>query len=155
MADNIPGFDTTEEPGIGAEFDPSKFLGGEANGTPPPKRPAGAPRATPLEKKLEKFYSGIGLAVYPFDQHCGQVVISNAGNMAASLDMLAKQNPKVRKVLEQMMETSAYGLVLAAHAPVVFAIVAHHNPRVQELVERMGERFDPNQIPDVIPDGFA
>lgn len=140
MVDTAPKFDVAEEPGFGDEFNPGKFLGDTTAGKKE-ARPAGAPRATALEKKLEKFYGGIGLAVYGFDQQCGTVIIANATNMAASLDVLAKQNPEVRKVLERLMETSAYGLVLAAHAPVIFAIASHHVPRVREMAETMAERM--------------
>lgn len=150
MAEPTGGFDTTEEPAFEELTD--RFLGSDTQPASEKKKPTGV-RSTPLEKKLEKFYGGIGMAVFGFDQHCGQVIISNAGSMAASLDQLAKQNPEVRKLLERLMETSAYGLVIAAHAPVVFAIALHHSPKMQELTENVGARMAAKASPD-FPNGI-
>lgn len=99
---------------------------------PIPALPRGGLRAS-----LENWYTGIGIAVMPFDAHCGTIIIDNAAACAKSMDELAKTNPAVRRVLIKMVAASAMGAVFAAHAPIVMAIAMHHVPALRERQEKM------------------
>lgn len=99
---------------------------------PVPTMPRGGLRAS-----LENFYTGIGIAVMPFDPHCANVIIENAEQCAKTMDELAKTNPAVRRVLLKLIATSALGAVMTAHAPIVMAIMMHHVPALRERQEKM------------------
>jgi hypothetical protein len=68
----------------------------------------------------------------PFDQICGGSVIQQAPACAKSLDELAYQNEAVRRALVAILETSAWGAVIAAHLPIMIAVMMHHSPAMQE-----------------------
>lgn len=93
----------------------------------PPK-----PKAGTLVKPLTDFYTSIGTMMLPFDQPCAMAVINNATECAESLENLARENPKVRRALLAMVETSVWGQVIAAHAPIMLAIAMHHVPAVRD-----------------------
>jgi len=99
---------------------------------PMPAMPRGGLRAS-----LENWYTGIGMAVMPFDPHCGGIIIDNAAACAKSMDEYAKVNPAVRRLLLQLVAVSAFGAVAAAHAPIVVAILMHHVPALRERQEKM------------------
>jgi hypothetical protein len=42
-------------------------------------------------------------------------------------------------VLYSLIQTSQWGLVVAAHAPILFAIAMHHVPAMQRSMALMGE----------------
>ncbi len=86
------------------------------------------PKAGVLKESLTGLYAGIGMMLMPFDAHCGSAVIEAADTCAGSLEDLAKTNPAVRKALMTLVKTSAWGTVIAAHAPLIMAIMAHHGP---------------------------
>lgn len=103
---------------------------------PVPAMPRGG-----LKSALTQMYTGIGMAVMPFDPACGRVVIENAESCAAALDELAKTNPAVRRVLLSLVTTSAWGAVIMAHAPILMAVAMHHVPALREKQEKMVGEF--------------
>jgi hypothetical protein len=104
----------------------------ERKARPVPAMPRGG-----LKPALAQMYTGIGMAVMPFDPACGRVVIENAESCAAALDELAKTNPAVRRVLLSLVTTSAWGAVIMAHAPILMAVAMHHVPALREKQEKM------------------
>lgn len=82
-------------------------------------------------KDLEELYSTLGLLLLPLDAECGMAVIEAAPKCAESLNALAAKNPAVRRVLVAITQTSAWGGVIAAHAPLILAISIHHVPAVR------------------------
>lgn len=107
-------------------------------------RRTAAPKLMPkggLKPALAQMYTGIGMAVMPFDPACGRVIIENAGSCAESLDELAKTNPAVRNLLISLVTTSAWGAVIMAHAPILMAIAMHHVPALRERQEKMVGEF--------------
>lgn len=102
----------------------------------PPKPMPPAPRGG-LKAALEKWYMGIGITLMPFDPHCGKTIIDNAESCAEAMDDWARTNPKIRRVLLQMVNASAVGAVLTAHAPILMAVMTHHIPAIREKQERM------------------
>lgn len=97
--------------------------------------PPTEPKATPKEKPghfvgpLTEFYATIGTMIVPFDQVCGTMVVRQAEECATSLDRLAQENAAVRRALKSVLTTGAWGAVIAAHAPLLFVVAAHHGPK--------------------------
>jgi hypothetical protein len=77
---------------------------------------------------LMGMYTMLGVAITPFDSHCGPIVISQAEPCARSLDDLAEKNEQVRKALRSLTQASALGNVIMAHAPILIAVASHHMP---------------------------
>lgn len=91
--------------------------------TIPPK-----PREGSLQKQLEQFYGGIGLIIAPFDMVCGTAIINQAPECAKAMEEWARENPRVRALIMQASELGTVGKVVAAHLPIIAAIMAHHTP---------------------------
>jgi hypothetical protein len=89
----------------------------------PPK-----PREGSLVKPLTDLYTTVGLTLAPFDPVCSTAVLTNAEECARRLEMLARENESVRRVILAMVQTSAWGGVLAAHLPIIAMIMTHHGP---------------------------
>lgn len=103
------------------------------------KAPASRPKKGAFTEPLTEMYGFVGMAIFMRDQHCGTVVMENAEKCAEALDELAYQNESVRRVLDKLTTTSAFGAVVLAHAPIIAAIAAHHGggrlPFVPRVVE--------------------
>ncbi len=112
----------------------------------PPKRERTARKPVTIPKRkgqfvapLTQMYGTVGILLMPVDPVCAQAIVANAEACAKALDNLAYQNDAVRRVLYSLVQTSAIGVVIAAHAPILFAIAVHHVPAVQRGMERMGQ----------------
>lgn len=115
---------------------------------PDPDKPKKGPKAkaekkvTPpyrqgmFVKPLTQMYAMGGAALLPFDQKCGTVIMQSAETCAQSLDTLAKTNPAIRRALSTLLETGAWGAVIAAHAPIIIAVSTHHVPIVQSVLAK-------------------
>lgn len=125
VADVPPG-DVEGDEAAAARENISATLGKAKRPAPPPDK--SKPRQGKIAKNLSKLYGTVGATVYPFDQQCGQTILENADRMADSLEALANENAAVKRVLEKLAETSAWGTVFAAHAPVLLAVSMHHGP---------------------------
>lgn len=93
------------------------------------------PSNTMLRKGLEKMYANMGTMIFIVDPMVGTTILNQSAACAASLDELAKTNPKVRAALMRMMETNAYGAVLAAHLPIAVAIATKYVPELRRGYE--------------------
>lgn len=87
-----------------------------------------------ISEGIAQFYGFIGMSVGMIDPHCGGIIVQNAQPMANSLEEAAKTSPALRKFLEGLVTTSVWGQVMAAHAPVLTAIAAHHVPAIRDRV---------------------
>lgn len=107
-------------------------------------------RGTALKTSLTKMYESIGLGIGMLgDQHCGTIIIDSAPNMAEAMDQWARENPRVKKALEKMLEGTAITAVIAAHAPIGIAIYSHHvAPAIAARRERNAaqEEPEPNNV---------
>jgi len=92
----------------------------------PPK-----PRPGTLVKPLTDLYTSVGTMLIPFDQPCGMAIVNCAEDCARALENLARENPAVRRALLRLVETSVWGQVIAAHAPIFVTVAMHHNPAVR------------------------
>ena len=97
----------------------------------PPK-----PRPGTLVKPLTDLYTSIGTMMAPFDQPCGMAIVANAEPCAIAMENLARENPAVRRALLAMVETSIWGQVIAAHAPILVTVFMHHNPKLRDAMHQ-------------------
>jgi hypothetical protein len=91
----------------------------------------------------------------PFDQPCGTVIINSAEDCARSLDSLARENPKVRRALMAMVETSVWGQVIAAHLPIITAIAMHHVGPVKNAMQGVPIVTMPQPRPNAAANGHG
>lgn len=91
----------------------------------PPR--AKAPRATSLEYRLTEF---LGMASIPFalqgDMYCAHILATRTPELAKNLSALADENPGIKRVLNKMMEGSAWGGVALSVVAIVVPIAQHH-----------------------------
>lgn len=90
-----------------------------------------------LVKPLTGVYEMVGGFIILADPDCGTAVINSAEDCAKSLDELARTNPKVRKVLMRMIESSTVTKVIIAHLPILLAVMAHHFPNALKYVAQI------------------
>lgn len=83
-----------------------------------------------LTKPLMAFYGMVGMGIGAYDPTCGAAIVANGEACAVALDELARQNDAVRRVILAMTHTTAWGAVIAAHAPIMVVIANHHVPEV-------------------------
>lgn len=136
---SLPPFETPEptSPG-GGKGRGKRGRAREPRPTPPKPRPGS------LVKPLTELYEGIGGALVLFDPVCGTAVIESAPKCAEAVENLARENEAVRRVISRMLETSAWGGVLIAHAPIILAVAAHHGPReVAQVVSPLAATMAP------------
>jgi hypothetical protein len=91
-----------------------------------PKRPVSRAKKGAFTEHLMGLYGMAGVAVAMRDEHCGTAILENAEKCAEALDELAYQNESVRRVLDTLVATTAFGQVVMAHAPIIIAIASHH-----------------------------
>lgn len=94
-----------------------------------PKKPVPPMPRRGLKKPLADIYTTLGTLWFPFDPVCGNAVIESADQCAEALETLARENEAVRRVLIMLCETSAWGMVITAHLPILMAVTAHHMPQ--------------------------
>lgn len=105
-----------------------------------PGEPRTKRRNTQLKTGLTTLYAGVGTMVFTFDQQVGQVILQNAENCAESLDQLARENPKVKRALEGIMETSAWSGVIMAHLPIAVMIGTKYVPYLRDQYNGLYEQ---------------
>lgn len=129
---------------------PAKKSFREMLGFPPKKAKVKAPKVrkpTPpmpkggIAQGIGNMYTGLGLGIGMVDPHCGMVIVENAETCAEAWEELAKKNPKVRRALLMLLETSDVTKIVIAHAPIMMALATHHVPFVQTMVADTGTKF--------------
>lgn len=133
--------------------DPSKFMDLGSFGSDDDDRPretARRYRKGLFVAPLTDIYTTVGMMITPFDAECGMAVITSAQSCAESLDKLAQNNDAVKRALFSIIETSTIGAVIAAHIPIILAIVSHHVPGIKNkmgsIMGKMNE--EPKGHPD-------
>jgi hypothetical protein len=99
------------------------------------------PRKGSLVKPLTKTYASVGMLLLPFDEVCGQTLINSAEQCAIALDDLAQTNDTIARVLVALVETSAWGAVIAAHLPLLMVVASHHVPAFSKVQETVMEKL--------------
>lgn len=100
---------------------------------PPPPRPKRKPTAVQLNGKLEDFFGGVALAVMALgDDHCANILATQAKPLAEAYARLAERNDRVKRILENLTSTGAYGEVVAVTLATALPIAAHHSPAMRD-----------------------
>jgi hypothetical protein len=94
-----------------------------------------------LAGPLTNMYTGLGLSLSMVDRNCGQAIVESAEDCAQAWEELAKRNPKVRRALLMLLETSDVTKIIIAHAPIMMAVASHHVPFVREQQLKVVEMF--------------
>lgn len=100
----------------------------------------GMPRKGHLAKQITQLYVSLGTFLMPFDQACAGAIINAAPDCGEAMENLARENPAVRKAILAMVETSVWGQVVVAHAPIMLAIAIHHIPAVRDNMGKMAAK---------------
>lgn len=90
-----------------------------------------------MRQELSQTLGMIGLAVMAADAYDGLVIIDRTPQTVNALMEVAAHNPRVRKILEQMLEVSVWAALGTAVAGIVVPIGVHHGviPLPVEAVE--------------------
>lgn len=115
---------------------------GKAKTAPPYK--AGA-----LVEPLTKVYAAFGLGLMPFAPTAAGAIAENGESCAEAWDEWAKTSPAVRRLLYPLLNVSGGAKVLAAHLPILLAVVMERaaGTNFADQVERYLSQFAP-QEPD-------
>lgn len=100
----------------------------------------------------------IGMALLPFNQNDGMIILTEAEKLGKSLNEVSKHNKQIRDVLVRLTQISVYGVFLSAHASVAIAIMQNHDiipsfpfqqidKDIIDLEQKRNERKD--TIPDI------
>lgn len=143
------------EPSMPNDVPPrSRQRAGAAGTTGRPAPAAGgprAPRAGQLETKLGEFFGAFSLIFAATgDDYCAWIIAERSPQLASAWAELAKQNPAVKRVLEGLVEGSAWGGVILSTLSIALPIAKHHG------VWRGPDPFAfimPGPPPDVAPKG--
>jgi hypothetical protein len=132
LGEPIPGAEHAEPPPSGFGDHPPDFEA-KPDEPPKPKREIPEPpkpralRAAELESQLEDFFGMIALGIMTTgDEHCANVVATQAKPLSEAWAELAKKNTRVKRMIEMMLQGSAWGSVITVTAATVIPIAAHH-----------------------------
>lgn len=103
------------------------------------RKPTPAMPRSGLAQPLTNMYTGLGMTVAMVDRHCGMAIVESASDCAEAWEEMARRNPKVRRALLMLLETSDVTKIVIAHAPIMAAVFAHHAPlgeRQMTLIEQ-------------------
>jgi hypothetical protein len=108
-------------PGFGSRDNATKRERDKVTGPKPPRveKPLPPIPAKGFAPGVAKMYEALSMAVTPFDVELGETLLSVKDEAAQAWDELARQNHTVRRLLVALMETTAWGQVIAAHSPLV------------------------------------
>jgi hypothetical protein len=123
-------------------------------GDKPPKR--GRKPKVDFTEPLTAFYAQIGMVItaVPKYRNVGIATVKQAPVAAQAWNEWAKQSEGVRKALETFVKVSAGGAVVAAHAPIIIALLIARNPEIEtKLAEAFGDGTSGNgsKIPQARP----
>lgn len=112
----------------------------------PPRDPRPVP---PLPRNfaagVEKMYGTVALAAMAVDMELATTIMNIAPQAAKAWEELARRNITVRRILLSLMETSAWGAVIAAHLPLFLLMIrkfAGDDPRFSALGQMLGDQAE-------------
>lgn len=111
----------------------AKRAGGQKSDTTKPKQAKPTPRRASLETRLTGSLTTVGTMVAaagamtsPAVQLDGVAIITHAPDIAAALDKVAKDDPRVAQALERMLTAGVWSGLIAAMLPLVLTVAANH-----------------------------
>lgn len=96
-------------------------------------------------KSLTKTYASIGVFVRLANKQDGLIIVRNAEELAESWRMLLDSDTKIRRIMKNMIRSSGWGTVLAAHVMVAIPIIENHEVSVSHLFKRAEQNGDDDQ----------
>lgn len=116
-------------------------------GRPPrePRKPLPPIPRNGFAPDVERLYVMMGLSIMPFDVEMSARITEIAEPAAQAWDELARKNEVVRRVLVSLLETGAWGKVLAAHAPLfglAWARMSGESVRVTFAASQLGKEAE-------------
>lgn len=131
-----------------------RILPGAGSRDSAPREPRRGPGRPPRESKplppiprngfapdVEKLYVMLAISAMPFDVELSKKLTEIAEPAGEAWDELARKNEVVRRVLVSLLETGAWGKVMAAHAPLfalAWARMSGQSVRVTYAASRLG-----------------
>jgi hypothetical protein len=121
-----------------------------------PKAAKATPRRAPLETRLTGSLVTLGTVVAatgsvtsPAIQADGVLICQHAPQVAAALDKVAKDDPRVAAALERMLTAGVWSGLIAAMLPLVVGIAANHGALPAHLATMLGaEAPEPEPAPE-------
>lgn len=131
----------------------------------PPTSSKPTPRRATLETRLTQSLVSVGTMVTatgamtsPAVQADGLLIIRQAPDIAAALDKVAKDDPRVAAALEKMLTVGVWGGLTAAVLPLVVGIAANHGAIPPHVAGMFGvappDELVAAMVPDTVPDYF-
>jgi hypothetical protein len=121
-----------------------------------PKAAKATPRRAPLEQRLSQnlvglgtIVAGVGSAVSPAVTADGVLIVQSAPDIAAALDRIAKDDPRVAAALERMLTAGVWSGLITALVPLAVGIAANHGVLPASLVAILAGQAEP--APEVPP----
>jgi hypothetical protein len=119
--------------------------------TKPDKAPAASkPRKASLETRLAGNIATLGTVLAaaggmasPALSADGVLVVQHSASIAAALDKVAKDDPKVAAALERMLTVGTWSGLIAALMPLVLGIAANHGAIPPQLAAILGATTPP------------
>lgn len=103
---------------------PEKSTGDKDRAKPKSRKPQGRPPS--LEKRLQELFVMVAMVVGPLNERDGAIILSSSESLAKSWTALANENAAVKRVLERLVETSAWSQVVFSTGGVALAIAVNH-----------------------------
>lgn len=96
-------------------------------GEPKRRRRGAQPSISKIGDELDSTIGAIGVAVMMTgDEYCGTIILERGQVLTGALVTLAKQNPRVKKLLSAMVKTSTWTGVTMASLSILLPVAAHH-----------------------------
>lgn len=106
--------------------DSGRRQAGAAAASSPPPRPTSGGRT--LQSRLEELLGGLALPYSAMgDDYAAQLIATRTPAIAEAWADLAKQNAAVKRVLERLVQGTAWGGVVLSSAGLAIPLLAHHN----------------------------
>lgn len=131
MNDTAPTFVITDDAPFEETPRATTFLDDE----PTPIEVAKKRRGTKIENELSALYMSAAMMIAIADPQLGQMVAQQTPDCAKAFSELAAKNPRVRRALEAMLETSAWSAVVAAHLPIAVFTATKYIPTLRDKLQ--------------------
>lgn len=129
---DIPPQTDAPVPGRRGRGRPRKDATAPASLTPDKRAQADAPMPPKgtIAKAVSEMYGFAGFGLMAVGRPMtAQAVMANAADCGEAWEAAAAQNPQIRAMLLALTKTSTYGVLVAAHAPIVMTALAESRER--------------------------
>jgi hypothetical protein len=147
---SVPGLDgLLGRPPAGDESPRQQAARAKARATKPPLPPEVRKPGYFLEP-IAQLYAWVGIGLMPIDPVCANGLMQCAEDAAKMWDELAQKNDVTRRMLYSITKTTLLGQLIAAHSPLIGAIMMHHVPAVQNILggifaQQVEEELNPDE----------